>query len=218
MHQMRCQVQPPSRPQPTTSHPCPRSTPWPRTQTAAASTHWRDRWTRVSERSPTSHLQCPNQSVTTFLSSLYSFPFPVWIFFLPYPQLTSMNRSIFLFSFPVWSGGSCWSSSSSNFVWDCCLEVKAICAISWVNGFSLLFGGYFKCKVVCIHIDFQVTRRGWRFNGFFFSVCLYFNSFIFLANIKLRPEVIVIKLKQTRTEHRACCSHACYANKNKSFL
>lgn len=108
------------------------------------------------------------QSVTTFLSSLYSFPFPVWIFFLPYPELTSMNRSIFLFSFPVWSGGSCWSSSSSNFVSDCCLEVKAICAISWVKGFSLPFlVDISNVKLYASVLIFRSPGEGGGLMGFF---------------------------------------------------
>lgn len=129
---MWCQVQPPNPPQPMTSHPCPRSTPWPRTQTAAASTHWRDRWMRVSEHSPWPHLSaCLPASVPTFHlqyptinqpspSLLLFTPFsPIWKFCPQHfllPPLTSMNRSIFLFSFPVWFGRSCWSSSSSNLV------------------------------------------------------------------------------------------------------
>lgn len=49
LYQTWCRSPPPSHHRPTTSRPCPRSKPWPPTQTAAASTHWRDRWTSVSE-------------------------------------------------------------------------------------------------------------------------------------------------------------------------
>lgn len=47
--QMWCRAQPPSRHRPTTSRLCPQNKPWPPTQTAAALTHWRDRWMSVSE-------------------------------------------------------------------------------------------------------------------------------------------------------------------------
>ena len=47
---------------------------------------------------------------------------------------------------------------------------------------------------------FQVTGSRWGGGIVVCSICLYFNSFIFLANITLSPEVI--KLEQTRTEHR----------------
>lgn len=61
---------------------------------------------------------------------------------------------------------------------------------------------------VCIHIDFQVMC----------SLCLYDHCFIFFSNVKLRPEVIVIKLEQTHLNiNHSCCSHACYTNKNKSL-
>lgn len=52
MCQMWCQVRPPSPLQPTISRPCPQSKPWPQTQTAAASTHWQDLWTRITEHFP----------------------------------------------------------------------------------------------------------------------------------------------------------------------
>lgn len=140
LYQMWCQVPPLSPHQPTTFLLCPRSKPWPRTQTAAALTHWRDRWTRVSEHSPLWHvstcligsvlLNNIQRSTITFPSFLLSPSYLIFrFFFCPfsilcvYPfLLTSMNRSIFLFSFYVSPG---WSSSTSWFLLDCCLDVKA---------------------------------------------------------------------------------------------
>lgn len=86
---MWCQVQPPSPHQPTISHPCPRSRPWPRTQTAAALTHWRDHWTRVSEHSPWPHVSVCllasvpiyNIQISLFLSPLCSLIPPFSEFF-----------------------------------------------------------------------------------------------------------------------------------------
>lgn len=96
---------------------------------------------------------------------------PIFCFFLSLfclvflSSLTSMNRSIFLFSFCVSYGGSCWSSSTSNFVLDCCLEVKAIYSVCWVKGLSfsslwILFNLIKYIYDVCIPIDFQVTGGG----------------------------------------------------------
>lgn len=97
--------------------------------------------------------------------------------------------------------------SISNFVLDCCQEVKVCLFVLNRELYILSVGskvglicGY--ClplvKYTCIQIDFQVPRSRWEI--VVCSVCLYFNSFIFLANITLRPEVI--KLEHRRTEHR----------------
>lgn len=112
-----------------------------------------------------------------------------------------MNRSIFLFSFSVWS--SC-SSSTSDFVWTAALRSKLPILSVGSKVYPFLPCGY--CLTwssiydVCLYMDFQVTRSRWGI--VVCSVCLYFNSFIFLGNLMLRPQVIVIKLEQTHTEHR----------------
>lgn len=80
VYQMQCQVQPRSPPQPMTSRPCPRSTPWPPTQTAAVSTHWRGRWTRVSEqkhvclKQPATNPNLRKPTVNQLLSSVLFIP------------------------------------------------------------------------------------------------------------------------------------------------
>lgn len=108
LYQMWCQVQPPSPHQPTTFRPCPRSTRWPRTQTAAASTHWRGRWTRVSEHSPWPHVSaCLSPPIYNIQKSInHHLPIfsllhhpPFSNFFVCFSSFLFNLMSIFLFSF-----------------------------------------------------------------------------------------------------------------------
>lgn len=45
---------------------------------------------------------------------------------------------------------------------------------------------------VCIGMHFRVSKI--QEGTYVCSICLYFNRFIFIANVKFRPEVTVIKL------------------------
>lgn len=163
LSQTWCRAQPPSRHQPTTSRPCPPSKPWPPTRTAAALTHWRDRWTRVSE-----HLD----QLIYIQVNHHLLHYVIVISSLCASMLSSENRSIFLFALFLWSG---WSFS--RFCSDSSLQdkVSSPSVDSKVN--PLLPCGSFWWSRLHVTVDSHAVIAR--------LVCLGFNSFIFIADVKL---------------------------------
>lgn len=212
MYQMWCQVQPPSPHQPTTSRPCPQSKRWPRTQTAAALTHWRGHWMRVSEHIPRPRV-CLS-ACSPFTISKHQ-PSPFFLFFTPsYPHFVCL-----FVSFLSWVFSSFLLNLNEKVYFSIFfLCVTFILLILFNFTLCVRTAGQRRSKL-SLWILLNLIKYVWcthphGFSGYqesvgggvvVCSVCLYLNSFIFLANVKLRPEVIVIKLEQNRTDINHSC-------------
>lgn len=194
------QAQPPSRHQPMTSRPCPRSTPWPRTQTAAASTRWPGRWTTVSEHGPWPHLSACLGPPLVFTISKYQYTVNFLSlpprFFVPFFRLsssTSINRSIFLFSSRLWSANDYPFHTTSNIYFGLLLRGQS-CV--WGHRFICFFfvDAVYRDQVRMMYASIFIFRSPGTGGGIVDGcVCLWFSSFFSAPSSNYLPWVMWIR-------------------------